>query len=361
MSKDRVLKAIKLQEVDRIPMMYRAVPTIHQKLLNYFGFDRIEKDWEKLKNTLGVDIFSSGSSLGEFTRYKPRYIGQKTSNSHDGNYFFVWGINGYYDQNNASMNYYRDYPLKNASTVEDIEKYDEPILDEFDFSSLEINEDLKNENFLCTGVTNSIFVLSWYIRGFENFLVDLVWNKKMAKTLVDKLGRFAFELNKKILQVIGRKIDSFSIWDDLAGQDGLLISKNQLEEFFLPWYKLFVQEAKKYDLIVLFHCCGSVHDLIPYLIDIGVDVLDPVQTSAREMDLETLKRRYGKNICLHGGIDVQYMLTQLSPFEIKEYVKNARRIYGNNGGIILGPSHRITHDTPLENALAIYNINSKRI
>lgn len=102
------------------------------------------------------------------------------------------------------------------------------------------------------------------------------------------------------------------------------------------------------------HCCGSFHPIIPTLIDIGVDVLDPVQTSASEMDLRTLKRKYGNNVCWHGGIDVQRLLPCGTVSAVRDAVREAEAIFGLDGGIILGPSHEITPDTPIENILAIY-------
>lgn len=356
--KERVLASINHKKIDKIPIMYRATPPIHEKLLRYFGLKDIKKDWLKLRDYLGVDIFSSGSSLGEFTRYRPTYTGPKESHPMDGEYMFLWDVKGYYDERAGAFNYYKDSPLKNAESVFDIEKFPEPKISDFDIQSLKTDKDLKDDSFLCTGIANSIFMTSGYLRGIENLYMDMLVNKPLAKALVNKVARFAFELNKSVLEKIGNEIDSFGITDDLAGQTGLIISKKLIEEYFLPWYILFVQEAKKYNLKVLFHCCGSINELIPYLIDIGVDILDPVQTFAKDMSIDILKKRYGKKICFHGGIDAQIMLTQSTPKKIKEYVKYVKDLYGEEGGIILGPSHRITPDTPIENILAYMKLNN---
>jgi len=125
-------------------------------------------------------------------------------------------------------------------------------------------------------------------------------------------------------------------------------------EFFYPWYKKLFSDAKGYGLITFFHICGNANEIIGDLIDIGVDVLDPVQTSARNMDLAHLKREFGKKISFHGGIDVQGFLQNASTKDIAEYVKKAEAMFMDTGGLILGPSHEIGPDIPTKNILAVY-------
>jgi uroporphyrinogen decarboxylase len=97
-----------------------------------------------------------------------------------------------------------------------------------------------------------------------------------------------------------------------------------------------------------------VHDALPAMIDAGIDVFDVAQTSARDMALETLHSRYGGRVCLHGAVDAQKLLVSGTPADIRAEVKKIRRLWSDGGGIIIGPSHEMTPDTPIENALAIY-------
>jgi uroporphyrinogen decarboxylase len=169
------------------------------------------------------------------------------------------------------------------------------------------------------------------------------------------LNTFAVELNKKILMRIGNQVDVYRLWDDVAMQDQMILSPSLWDKYLKKWYKPLFSDAKKYGLKVMYHCCGSFHPIIPSLIDIGVDILDPIQTNALGMDLENLKRLYGKYLCFHGGIDVQHLIPFGSIEEIRKTVKSAKALFNLEGGLILGPSHEITPDTPIENILAIYN------
>jgi uroporphyrinogen decarboxylase len=137
-------------------------------------------------------------------------------------------------------------------------------------------------------------------------------------------------------------------------QNALMIPHSIFREYFAPWYKKIFGLAKKYGLITYFHVCGNANEIIPDLIDMGVDILDPVQTSAKDMQLEKLQRKFGRDICFHGGIDVQNLIPFGKPADIKDYISRAQHLFSGNGGLILGPSHDITVDSPMENILEIY-------
>jgi uroporphyrinogen decarboxylase len=124
--------------------------------------------------------------------------------------------------------------------------------------------------------------------------------------------------------------------------------------YFQPLYRELIAEVKRYELPFSFHCCGSVHQVLPLMIDAGIDIFDVVQTSARDMDLESVYRRYGQDICLSGAVDVQKLLVSGSPEQVRAEVRRAQDLWGTRGGLVLGPSHEAAPETPLENILAIY-------
>jgi len=182
----------------------------------------------------------------------------------------------------------------------------------------------------------------------------MAFNKKLAEAIVKEVGDFCLEFNRRELKGFGKKAEWYSMWDDVAGQYGLMFSPDIFKKFFLPVYKELIANAKKYNLIFSWHCCGNVNEILPLMIDTGIDVFDVVQTSAKDMELENIHKLYGRSVCLHGGIDVQKLLIQGSPASIKEEVKKVIDLWGNNGGVILGPSHEALPETPIENVLAIY-------
>jgi uroporphyrinogen decarboxylase len=198
-------------------------------------------------------------------------------------------------------------------------------------------------------------MIALYLRGAEQLMIELLTDKKMAKFYIDRIGGFVFEFTKRTIQENHNILEFYALWDDMAMQQGLMIPYSIYKEFFLPWHKKIFALAKDYNLITYFHICGNADEIIPDLVEMGVDILDPVQTSAKDMQLDKLRKKYGSNICFHGGVDVQNLLPLKKPEDIQKYIKWARDLFRNEGGLILGPSHDITVDTPLENILAIYN------
>lgn len=373
--KKLLLESIRHNNPSKIPMMYRGEPSLNKKLINHFGLGTLEEDWEALIGLLGADNYSDGETLGGFTTYFPDYIGPDFNTVFEINRFDIWGIKPLeiYSGESRNIIFSENPPMSDLNDIEDIKKYPFPSLDWFDFSvyrnnteqvefkshkeqkRIELKDFKRSEKyFLNTSCMNSLFMVASYLRGVEKFFLDLALNQKYVLALLDKIGGFMTRFNERNLRSIGNFIDLYGIWDDFADQDSLMISPGMWRKYFKNWYKILIDEAKKYDLLVCFHVCGSCVEIIGDLIEMGVDILDPVQVSAKDMSLENLKKRFGKNICFHGGIDSQKFLPFATPREITDYVKKAKRLFDADGGIILGPSHYLTPDIPIDNIIAMY-------
>ena len=208
--------------------------------------------------------------------------------------------------------------------------------------------------FTCTYFNSSVFIICSYMRGMDRLLYDLAAEPTLAHALIERVGEACIALNKANLASIGNRIELYGMWDDFAGQDNLFMSPAMWRRYFKPYYKRLIEEAKKYGLIVYFHCCGDLFDVIPDLIDLGVDILDPIQTSARRMKWKDLKREFGKHLCFHGGIDIQKLLPHGTPAEVQDEVRGVKELFDGEGGLLLGPSHLMTRDIPVENIIAMY-------
>jgi len=374
-SKKLLIDAIRHNKPSKTPMMYRGEPSLNKKLLSYFNLGPLENNWEKLIEMLGADNYSDGETLGGFTTYFPDYIGPDFNAVFEINRFDIWGIKPVeiYSGEDRNIVFSEKPPMINMNDIEDIKKYPFPKIDWFDFSVYRNNseqieykshkeqekielKDLKKSDkyFLNTSCMNSLFMVSTYLRGIEKFFIDLVLNEKYAITLLDKIGEFMVLFNEKNLKNLGRHIDLYGIWDDFADQNSLMISPDLWRKYFKGWYRILIEEAKKYNLFVCFHVCGSCVEIIPDLIEMGVDILDPVQVSAKNMDLENLKKKFGKDICFHGGIDSQKFLPFAKPEEVSSEIKRIKNLFGEDGGLILGPSHYLTPDIPIENIISMY-------
>ncbi|MHB8277117.1 MAG: uroporphyrinogen decarboxylase family protein [Candidatus Humimicrobiaceae bacterium] len=199
-----------------------------------------------------------------------------------------------------------------------------------------------------------VFEFPCWLRGTENFYIDLVMQSKIAEAIIDKTVQYKLDYYNLILPVIGGYVDLVRESDDLAGQNGLLISKKTYQKYIKPAHKKVFNAIKKNcKLKISLHSCGSIRELIPDFIDSGVEVLNPVQTSAYNMDLSELKREFGKDIAFWGaGCDSQFVLPVASPAKIREEVKKVVDTLAPGGGFVCAPINMIQSDVPPENIVA---------
>ena len=371
--KERIIAAIELKSVDRIPTSYRGTKHINIKLYDHFGFNDYDnslvENYKEFLKGLGADIWSSGSKISAFGNFIPAYTGPppRPPYAKDRDLFYAVGINSINkkikDYDYDFCEYGVDPILADAENTGDIEKdFLISKLELFDFNRLknrycdltieEIEED--RDEFVCIGTLSSIFMICCYLRGMNQFLMDLASNKVLAEFIIRSVGEFCVEFCKKELEASKSRADYYGTWDDVAGQDGMMFEPEIFKKYFLPFYAEIIDQVKKNNIYFGWHCCGSVNEVLPYMIDAGIDIFDVAQTSAKGMDLPSLYKAYGNKICIHGAMDSQKLLVYGSQYEIKEEIKNARDLWGENGGLILAPSHLITPDTPVKNILAFY-------
>ncbi len=201
----------------------------------------------------------------------------------------------------------------------------------------------------------NLFETGTFLRGIENFLCDIYLDKKGVKRLLDFLVQRYLRLLDRVLKGVGEYVDILQVGDDLGSQNGPFMSPDLFREIFKPGYK------KMWDFVhnnsnckIFLHSCGSIYELIPDLIDAGVDILNPVQTTTANMEPERLKEEFGKDITFWGGgCDTQYVLSTASPDKVKEDVKRRIDVFAKNGGFVFNQIHNILADVPPENVVAM--------
>jgi len=370
--KERILAAIGRRSVDRIPTSFRAHKVLAERMLRHFDFEppgEFARHQRAFLARLGADFWSSGTKVDRFSTFTPKYLGPPPQAPYvdDGTSFYKIGINARAESLPGSGLTYPvpgvDPPLAAAATSADIPRgFLLPKLEAFDFASMvnpyraltPAEAAASPEALVSVGTLSSVFMICCYLRGMEAFLMDLAGDQRLAERLVGEVGEFVVEFNRREVEAMAGKAVYYGTWDDVAGQEGLLFSPRLFVELFLPVYRRLIDNAHRHGLFFGWHCCGSVHEALPAMIDAGIDVFDVVQTSARDMELEGLYRRYGRHVCFHGAIDVQKDLVGKTPEEIRRIVRRVKELWGNRGGIILAPSHETLPDTPLENLLAVY-------
>ncbi|MGQ9623729.1 MAG: uroporphyrinogen decarboxylase family protein [Candidatus Caldatribacteriaceae bacterium] len=359
--RERVKTALNHEEPDRVPTdlgggVSSITAVAYQKLIRYLGipgcgkvgeFKVMEKLDEELLTLLGVDFRHVFARPPE---------GWKPETFPDGSFSNEWGIR-LKDVGEYTEIVY--HPLANA-TLYDLESFTWP-----DFSDrsrvrglkeevLELYE--KTEYAICLGsVGGRILEQCQWLRGMEKFMIDLVANKDFAHALLDKMVELQKQFFANVLSEIGEYVEVVVMGDDLASQDRLLMSPELYREMIKPrQYELFSFVKKLTRAKIMYHSDGAVYPLIGDLVEIGVDILNPLQPLAKGMDLERIKREFGKKLCFWGGIDIQRTLPFGSKEDIIAEVKERLRVLGEGGGYVLAPAHNIQSDIPPENVIALY-------
>ena len=301
-SKQRVLDTINHKETDRVPVDLWVTKEVMSKLCSYFHTDQSDI----VMKELGVDI----------RLVEPKYTGPSPELPND-MVKDIWGvIRRHIDYSEGSYLEVETYPLEGDISISDLENYPWPDPDDYDYSIIPgICEKYGEYAILNVGDRlnrTSVLKAAIYLRGMQQFMFDMALNPALVKALLGKISDYYLAHNERIFKAGKGLIDIFMMGDDFGTQRGLLISPQMFREFFAPKLKEFADQAKSYGLKVMLHSCGSVRELIPDLIEIGVDILNPVQTNAEGMIPEELKREYGDCICFHGGVDIQ----QILPFGI---------------------------------------------
>ncbi len=351
-SKERTIQAINHQEPDRPPIYVSLTPQLAKKLSDSTGLpyeppiDAMESariSHMALLDHLGVDIVAVAATA------PPE---GKTLVLPDGRIKNEWGMiyknAGIYDE-------FDEYPMAHAVTREDAINY--PVPDhKLDVRYDKARETMKiygNNHGVIGDVETMFFETSWYLTGMEKLLVDLIMEAEYVPFLLDKIMEQNIIAGKKLVEM---GVDILWCGDDFGGQHGMLIDPEMWRKIFKPRIKYMFEEFRKVrsDIKLAWHSCGSILPIIPDFIEVGLDILNPIQPLAKGMEPEFLKNTYGRDLVFFGGIDVQELLPYGNPQTIRDEVRRRMDILGKGGGYIVSPAHNIQPDTPLENVFAFF-------
>jgi uroporphyrinogen decarboxylase len=354
--KQRVIAAINHQRPDRIPLDGNFREDVWAKLEGYFG----TVDPEEIMENLGLDIrypqMEPSAAFAEQAIPSPwpiPDIGAGKRNlgivRDDGSFEDEYGVRRV--PNSTGLYWlYSYHPLAGAG-LEEVKRYPfpDPRLEER-YSSL--RSDLarwKNKYFTVIEIRN-IFKLSWELRGFERFMMDLSLDPRLVETLADRALEHLVEISKQLARC---GVDMLMITGDIAMQERMMLSPGMWRRYFKPRLRLWLEEVRReQNPYFMFHSDGNMADVMGDLVKIGFDAITPIQPEC--MEVNEIKRRFGSQVCLHGTISCQRTLPFGTPRDVADEVR--QRIYGcgKDGGLILSPSNTVQPDVPLENVLALY-------
>ncbi len=371
-SRQRLQLALNHQEPDRVPFDLGAtvLTSIHHKsyraLRQYIGMPEVEPRIvdilqqivtvdDDMRERLKVDVRDVAPRSSAAFRIDIREMPGYT-------YFYdEWGIGWrkpidggwYYDM--------FDHPLKDAQTIADIENYNWPNpIDVARFAGMaeraQHAAQVEQHGVFMGGLSAGIMEMASWTRGFANYFMDFAANEKLIVALMRKVMDLKMAYWEVALREAGDNVDAVNEADDFAGQRSMLISPAMYRRIVKPLHKElfdFIHARTKAKLF--FHSCGAIRPVIGDLIEIGVDILNPIQVSAAGMDSAELKREFGKDITFWGGgIDTQRVLGSGTPDEVRADTRKRIEDLAPGGGFVFATVHNIQGDVPPENIMAMW-------
>jgi uroporphyrinogen decarboxylase len=371
-ARERVIAALNYEEPDRVPIDLGAtiVSSIHEQayveLKKHLGMDLEELKMldyvqqlpyldEALLERFGVDfrlvqlpaatapnvaIFEEGDYYAFMDRW-----GSKLHMPKDGGLYFDWV----------------DFPIKEP-TMEALDNYTWPRPDPPEVNA-QLREQAKflyeNTDYALVGsavIGGGIFEQPARTMGLEDFFIALIKEPKFADRLMGQITDIYIESCNNYLEQVGEYLQVFTYWDDVNGQNGWLVSPDIYREMVKPKQQRLLEAIRsKTDAKVFYHGCGAVYELIPDLIDLGFDIINPVQVSARGMDTKRLKKEYGQDIVFWGGVDTQHILPFGTPEEVADEVKRRIDDLAPGGGFVFAAVHNIQAFVPPENIVTAFD------
>ena len=321
---------------DRVPMDIWTTPEAADKLTAYLACD-----WDAALDRLHIDTPLT---------VEGRYVGPPPKDGED-----LWGIR-YRPVEYGTGTYWEAVkaPLATYSSVEEIDAhYPWPSPDHWDYGHLP-EAVAGNEHRIVRGGGSEPFLLYKNLRGEAQAFMDLLANPEIVHYCLDKLFDLAYENTRRIFETIPGVVKITYVAEDIGAQDGLLYAPEHLRTYLFPRMKRMMDLTREHESFVFTHSDGSFREMIPELIDMGMQVLNPVQWRCAGMDREGLKRDFGDRIAFHGAVDNQYTLPFGSAKEVRQEVLDNYRVLGAGGGYILCPCHNIQAVSPPENVVALY-------
>jgi uroporphyrinogen decarboxylase len=335
--KERWLAVLSGNIPDRVPTDYWGTPEATQKLMAHLSCS----EWRDLAARLHID---------RPVNVEPSYVGPPIRPGQD-----MYGCR--YAEIDYGLGVYAECvynPLVGFHTVEEVEEhYTWPSVDWFDYSVVP-DQIVGWEEYPVRGGGSEPFYMYAHLRGQERAYMDLVHNPELVHYCLGKLFDFSYENTRRIYEQIPGKVTFSYVAEDLGSQENLLFSPDVIREFMLPGMKRMIDLAHEAGASAFCHSDGAIRKIIPDLISIGVDILNPIQWRCKGMDREDLKRDFGRDLIFHGGMDNQQTLAFGSVEDVQHEAMYNIQILGEDGGYILAPCHNVQAVSPVENIVALY-------
>ncbi len=352
--RERVLMALDRQQPDRCPMQISFTPEFARRLREHMhvagrlGTGQLDHNPHGGGNTYDLELALDEDLLLTSVGWANSYYQASTP------YTDEWGVGwspspyetpfgrGLYTEMTS-------HPLADARALDPYRPPD-PERPELYIEAQKLLDQHHSEYFIVGVTVTTIFEAAWALRGLTQLLIDFVTDPDLAHRILDIPFQYHLTAAKRLVEM---GVDMIWTGDDVGTQAGMLISPEHWRTFLQPRMAQFVAEIKAINprVKVAYHCDGDLRMIIPELIEIGIDILNPIQPAC--LDPAEIKRLYGDRLCFWGSLDEQHTLPFGSPQDVRREVLKRLETIGRGGGLIIGPTHHVQLDTPLENFWAM--------
>lgn len=356
--RERVMKSIRHEEPDRVPLFFTITPQVAEQAAKRLGIPRYTLadsplsqnriSYSEILTELGNDIVGIGACAP--TAFPTREVGQ-------GLIFNEW------QTKYRSVGLYSEMvenPLAGAEKVSDVENFPfpDPLAPGRYTLAKEVAERYGERYAICGDLECTIFEASWYLTGLEKFLLDLTLEKEYIFALLDRVMAYSIGVGVELA-----KIGADIIWlgDDMGSQQGMLISPEMWRTHFKERMRTVISSIRKVnpEVKIAYHCCGSYEPIMGDLIEVGVDILNALQPTARDMDTAMIKARYGRKATLFGALDTQDALPFGTMAQVEAEILRVLRAAGKGGGLILAGAHNLQPDVSTDKLLRIFEFSKE--
>ena len=337
--RENLLKLLRRQGYEYIPCDFSLCPSLHEEYEKSIGGETPVAEFFKFPWRGAPYIQQHNRDLTRFDKYHP--------NKQPGDVIDDWGVGHRKSATSMHMTQML-HPLAFAQTVEDIKNYPMPDFLEQDNQNIKAAADkIKTDGFAAKGnMQCTVWETAWYMRGMENLMTDMLTDEDMANCLFDMVEARAV----KMAEIYAKAdVDVLYLGDDIGMQHTIMMSLDVYCQWLKPRLANIIAKARaiKPDIVVMYHSCGFVEPFIPHLIDVGVDVLNPVQPEC--MDFAEIHAKYGDRLSFHGTIGTQTTMPFETPEQVAATVKRHLDIAGAKGGLFAAPTHLLEPEVPWDN------------
>ncbi|HVN78252.1 MAG TPA: uroporphyrinogen decarboxylase family protein [Terriglobia bacterium] len=328
---------------DRVPCDYWGPAEVTSRLLKDLGCCSERELWKRL-------------DIDKCIYLAPRHPRAKEDTWHTPSLFSIWQIETRLIPYGDGLGMYEEVarsPLARANSVADIQGFAWP--DPMDWDLSDFRRDCESwAGYPILGASYEPFYLYCRMRGMEQAFEDLVQNPVLVDATMERIFEIHAGIVRRALEAAGELIDFVYVAEDLGTQESLLMSPSTFRRFLKPWLTRMTELVHSYGVKVFHHDDGAIRQLLPDLIDVGIDLLNPIQWRCRGMDRLALARDFGQSFVFHGGVDNQQTLPFGLPHDVRQEISENLRFFRNCRGYIVSPCHNIQANTPTRNIVALY-------